>query len=156
MIVARASTRVGRSIDQVYHFVVVDFAKNYQRWAPEVQRLELLTDGPIRVGSRARQIRVDQGRKSDTCFQVTALQPQSRVCFAESTRQFQVEYRMQPREAATELSFEFRLQRVELYMRPFEKLIRIAIQDGTEKTVRNIKRLVENDASSALSEQPTR
>jgi hypothetical protein len=28
-------------------------------------------------------------------------------------------------------------------MRPFEKLIRIAIQEGTEETVRNIKKLVE-------------
>jgi hypothetical protein len=29
-------------------------------------------------------------------------------------------------------------------MRPFEKLIRMAVQDGTEKTVRNIKKLVES------------
>jgi hypothetical protein len=29
-------------------------------------------------------------------------------------------------------------------MRPFEKLIRVAVQDGTEKTVRNIKKLVES------------
>jgi hypothetical protein len=39
-------------------------------------------------------------------------------------------------------------------MRPFEKLIRAAVQDGAERVVQNIKRLVENEHTSS-SEQPS-
>jgi hypothetical protein len=34
-------------------------------------------------------------------------------------------------------------------MKPFEKLVRFAIQDGTEKTVGNIKKLLEETVKSA-------
>lgn len=146
MITGSASSEIRLPIEDVYEFVVTDFAKNYQRWSPEVQRLEVLTAGPLRLGSRARQIRIDQGRRSDSSFQVIALEPLQKVCFAEMSRKFQGEYTMGRCDSGTRLRFEFRLQKIELYMRPFEKLIRIAIQDGTERTVRNIKRLVESDS----------
>ena len=148
MITGRASSIIELPTEHVYRFVVTDFAINYRRWSPEVQRLEMLTDGPIQLGSRARQIRIDQGRRSDTRFQVVAIEPQNKVCFAELSRKFEGEYSMVPCERGTQLRFEFRLKKVELFMRPFEKLIRIAIQDGAERTVRNIKRLVECDSNS--------
>jgi len=146
MITGNATATIGLPAEHVYRFVVTDFARNYRRWAPEVQRLEMLTTGPLRVGSRARQIRIDQGRKSDTRFQVVALEQPNKVCFAELSRKFQGEYTMAPCDTGTCLRFEFRLQKVELFMRPIEKLIRLAIQDGAERTVRNIKYLVERDS----------
>lgn len=99
------------------------------------------------MGSRARQVRVDQGRRSDTCFRVDALEAPHRVRFVELSRKFVGEYTMSERDRRTQLRFEFRLQKLELYMRPFEKLIRMAIQDGSERTVRNIKLLAERDAA---------
>jgi hypothetical protein len=33
-------------------------------------------------------------------------------------------------------------------MRPFEKLIRVAVQDGAERTVRNLKRLIETETAA--------
>ena len=61
---------------------------------------------------------------------------------------------MNEKGGGTELRFEFRLQKLEFYMRPFEKLIRIAIQDGAERTVLNIKRLMETN-SVLGTPQPT-
>jgi hypothetical protein len=148
MIRGNATATIGLPTEHVYHFVVTDFAKNYRRWAPEVRRLDMLTTGPLQIGSRARQIRVDQGRKSDTRFQVVALEQPSKVCFAELSRKFQGEYTMTPCETGTCLRFEFRLHKVDLFMKPFEKLIRHAIQDGAERTVRNIKHLVERESHS--------
>ena len=37
------------------------------------------------------------------------------------------------------------LTRVEFFMRHFEKLIRVAIQEGAERVVRNIKGLVKRE-----------
>jgi len=147
MIQSQASILVKVPPQQVYDFVVVGFMRNYRRWSPEVQRLDLLTPGPLRVGSRARQVRVDQGRCSDNTFRVVALEPPIKVCFIESSDQFRTEYRMDPFGNDTRLTFMFELRRLEFYMRPFEKLIRAAVQDGAERVVRNIKGLVQRESS---------
>ena len=59
-------------------------------------------------------------------------------------------YELQPqsREDVTELSFTFELLELKVFMRPFEQLVRSAIQDGAVRTVENIKRLVENGKSA--------
>jgi hypothetical protein len=151
---AQASILIERSAEQVFGFIADDFAHNYRRWSPEVQRLEVLTPGRLRVGSRARQVRVDQGRRTDTTFRVVRLERPQRVCFAESRDQFRIEYRLEPlggsdgRADLTRLTFAFQLTRIEIYMRPFEKLIRAAVQDGAERVVRNIKGLVEREIGS--------
>jgi hypothetical protein len=142
---ARADTLIRRPPERVYDFVARDFFANYPRWSPEVQRLEVLTPGPIRVGSRARQVRMDQGRRSESTFRVTALEAPVRVEFAEGTDLFRIGYRLDPAGDQTRLTFAFELTRLELYMRPFEKLVRIAIQDGAERVVRNIKVLLEQE-----------
>ena len=140
---AQASIMIARSPQQIYDFVAVDFARNYQRWSPEVQRLDMLTPGPLRVGSRARQVRLDRGRRSDTTFRVIALEPPKRVGFAESADKFRIYYQMDPVGADTRLTFTFELKRMELHMRPFEKLIRVTVREGATRVVRNIKLLVE-------------
>lgn len=124
-----------------------------------MQRLELLTPGPLRVGSRARQVRVDQGRRTDYTFGITALDRPSRVGFAETGDDFRIGYLMAPgaggpKEAPTRLIFGFQLNRLELDMRPFEKLIRAALKDGAERVVRNLKRLVESEHTPSSQRPP--
>lgn len=149
MVKSRAEILIQRSPELVFGFVVTDFYRNYPRWSPEVRRLEVLTPGALRVGSRARQVRVDQGRQSESTFRVTLIEALLRVEFAEGSDLFRTAYRMDPVGAHTRLSFAFELNRVEFYMRPFEKLIRMAIQDGAERVVRNIKGLAERELAPA-------
>ena len=143
MVKARADILIEKPLDLVYDFVVRDFFVNYPRWSPEVRRLDVLTPGPVRVGSRARQVRIDQGRQSESTFRVTVLEELTWLEFAESTDLFRIGYRLDPVGEQTRLTFTFELTRMEFLMRPFEKLIRIAIQDGAGRVVRNIKGLVE-------------
>ncbi|MDX1608843.1 MAG: SRPBCC family protein [Halofilum sp. (in: g-proteobacteria)] len=147
MIRAQSSTAIERPVDDVFDFVVVRFFDNYPRWSPEVVELEPLDSGPLGVGSRGRQIRIDQGRRSETTFRVTRLEPQRRVEFdGERDARFAIRYHFDPEgDARSRIHFEFELKRVEFFMRPFEKLIRLAIKDGAERTVRNIKGLVERE-----------
>ncbi|NEX19596.1 polyketide cyclase [Thiorhodococcus mannitoliphagus] len=145
MVRGEASILIDTEASRVFDFVATDFVNNYKRWSPEVQRLDLLTPGPLRVGSRARQIRVDQGRKSDTTFKIIALETPSRVGFVEQNGQYRTEYHVEPAGEGSRLRFYFELKRLDLYMRPFEKLIRVAIQDGAERVVRNIKGLIETE-----------
>ena len=79
MITAIADVLVFDEIDRVYRFVALDFVINYPRWSPEVVSLEALSVGPVQAGFQARQVRVDQGHRSESVFAVAELEPLKRI-----------------------------------------------------------------------------
>jgi hypothetical protein len=93
-------------------------------------------------------VRVDQGNRTESTFKVTVFRPGEQVRFEGISNPYVCDYTLEPDpgKMATRVVFTFELLRLELYMRPFEKLIRFAVQDGAERTVRNIKRLLEEEA----------
>ncbi len=145
MVRGKASTLIARPAEEVFNFIAVDFFKNYQRWSPEVVSLEPKSQGPVRVGTTCRQVRIDQGRRTESTFRVSRFEPGKRVEFEGTSNPFRVSYQLDPTAAKTSLTFTFELSRLELFMRPFEKLIRIAMAEGAERVVRNIKRLIETE-----------
>ena len=96
----------------------------------------------MRVGTTCRQVRIDQGRRTESTFRVSRLEPGRHVEFEGTSNAFRVSYQLDPVTDKTRLTFTFELSRLELFMRPFEKLIRIAMAEGAERVVRNIKRLI--------------
>lgn len=147
MVKAEASIDIERPQEAVYAFIAEDFARNYPRWSPEVKELRVVSTGPMRVGTVARQVRVDQGRRTESTFKITHMEPSSRLTFQGTTFPFLVDYRFDAASQHTRLTFTFELRRLDLMMRPFEKLIRLAVQNGAERTVRNLKRLIEAECT---------
>jgi hypothetical protein len=145
MVKTQAQTLIRLPPAQVFGFVVEDFLRNYPRWSPEVQSLQAITQGPIRIGWVGRQIRVDQGRRTDSRFRVVALEPGRLVSFKGTTDPYVIEYRFEPIGEHTRLTFVFELAQLNLALRPFEKLIRMAAQDGAERVIHNLKGLIEAD-----------
>lgn len=130
-------------IDNVYRFVALDFVHNYPRWSEEVVALEALSEGPVVEGFRARQKRVDKGHRTESTFEVTELIPNKRITFSGVDAGYRACYEMEDMRGATRLVFTFELSQIERRMRPFEKLIRLALQDGTTRTVRKLGSLIE-------------
>ena len=145
-VVGKADIKVQSSCKEVFSFVGANFIENYPKWSPEVVALESLTDGSVKVGTMCRQVRIDQGRRSESTFKVTIFQPGKRICFEGVSNPYRCDYVLETDKAksASHIHFTFELLSLEVFMRPFEKLIRMAVQEGTEKTVRNIKKLVES------------
>jgi len=50
----------------------------------------------------------------------------------------------------TKLAFSFELEELDLAMRPFQKLIRAALQEGAAQTVENLKTLLESPAAQEI------
>jgi hypothetical protein len=138
-----AVIRIARPVAMVYRFIAVDFYRNYPRWSPEVVSLTPLTPGPWREGALARQVRVDQGRRTDTTFRATRLEPDRRMLIDGVSAPYRAEYELEGEGNSTLLSFRFSLERLDLFMLPFEKLIRSALADGAARTARNLKGLIE-------------
>jgi len=150
MIKVQDSTLISSPAETVFEFIAVDFFKNYKRWSPEVVALQPVTDGPVKVGTTARQVRIDQGRQSESTFKVCAFVPGKRVDFQGLSNPFYISYQLESVGENTRLTFVFELLKLEFYMRPFEKLIRIAIREGADRVVQNIKSLLEAEGSSGL------
>lgn len=155
-VTGKASTEIRCPREKIFDFIGNNLLTNYPRWSPEVRELEILTPGPIMQDSLCRQVRVDQGNRSESTFRVAIFEPASRICFEGVSNPFRCDYLLEAIDQdTTHISFTFELLSLELHMRPFEKLIRFAIQDGAERTVRNIRKLIEAEHQGQAKPQPS-
>jgi hypothetical protein len=133
------------SITKVFEFVADHFFDNYPKWCPQVVELEPLGSPPVGVGFRGRQVTRDRGIDSESIFEVTKFDVPEKLEIKGATEPFRSTYEFyREGDEATRVSFTFELEELELVMRPFQKLIRVALQDGATQTIENIKKLIED------------
>lgn len=139
-----ASLDFDQPVEQVFAVIGEKFFENYPKWALEVSEFEPL-DGPeVFVGARARQIRNDNGTEVISVFEVTEYEPVNKLIVQGVHAPYKQSYLLtaETDQHPTRLTFRFELLDLEVFMRPFEKLIRYAIEEGAENTVNNIKNLL--------------
>ncbi|RIZ65319.1 MAG: hypothetical protein D0531_10220 [Methylococcales bacterium] len=142
-ITGEASIKINRSIADVFSFIGERFYENYPKWAPEVVELQPLDGDELFVGAKTKQVREDQGALVESVFEITEYQPVVQLIFKGIGEPYQHSYFLQSEDLdITELTFCFELSEIEVFMRPFQKLIRASIEDGAENTVENIKNLM--------------
>ncbi|MCH9638328.1 MAG: polyketide cyclase [Betaproteobacteria bacterium] len=147
----KASTLIQSSSEKLFDFIGSDLLANYPRWSPEVKELEKLTDGPIKEGTLCRQVRIDQGNRSESTFKVNVFDSGARVCFKGVSNPYRCDYIIESvSETSCRITFVFELLDLEMHIKPFEKLVRVAIQGGTETTVKNIKKLIETEHADSV------
>jgi hypothetical protein len=143
-VAGKAEESINCSISKAYEYVGYKFFDNYPKWCPQVVELEQLSDPPVQVGTRGRQVTRDRGIDSESTFEVSAFAPSEKLEIRGSSEPFRSSYEFQSEEGGgTRVAFTFELLEIDLVMRPFQKLIRSALQDGAIQTIENIKRLLE-------------
>lgn len=143
-VVGEASIDIDKSTRDVFSYIGEHFFYNYPKWAVEVIEFEPLDGKDVFVGATAKQISKDGGAAAESIFKITDYQPDFKLIFEGLTAPYKHTYLLESNEHEhfTRLTFRFELLELELFMRPFEKMIRYAIEDGTESTVENIKNLI--------------
>ena len=144
-----ASIDINKPSQEVFSYIGQRFFENYPKWAVEIVEFEPL-DGPdVFVGAKAKQIRQDNGTEIESIFEITEYQPYLKIIFQGLTSPYKHTYLLESDEQTqpTRLTFRFELLELEVFMRPFEKLIRLAIEEGAENTVNNIKNLITSDCN---------
>ena len=141
-----ASVVINKPVDKVFNFIAVNFFENYPRWSPEVQELEMLSPPPLRLNSLFRQVRIDNGQRSESTFKITTCNIDHKLVFEGVSNAYRCSYDFASTSPSTntQITFTFELLKLELFMLPFEKLICIAVQDGAKRTVSNLKKLIES------------
>jgi Polyketide cyclase / dehydrase and lipid transport len=73
-----ASQVIERPPAEVFRFVATDHFQNHPRWDPAVAAITQTSPGPMGVGTTARLVRSDRGRRIDATMEVTEYQPARR------------------------------------------------------------------------------
>jgi hypothetical protein len=144
-IFGEATVIINKKIDHVFYCVGERFFYNYPKWAVEIVHFEPLEDSKeVSIGAKAKQIRKDNGAKIESVFEITDYDPHTRFGFQGINAPYKHTYLFESNEnkESTTLTFRFELLELDVFMRSFQKLIRIAIEDGAENVVENIKNLV--------------
>lgn len=143
-IVGEASVDIDKPISEVFRYIGERFFENYPKWATEVAEFEALDGETVFIGAKARQVRKDRGIEIESIFTITDYEYDSRLVFQGLNEPYKHSYLLDNSEPKkiTKLTFRFELMELEVFMRPFEKLIRYAIEDGAETTVDSIKELI--------------
>lgn len=147
-VVGEASIDINKPMHDVFAYVGEHFFENYPKWAVEVVDFQPLDSQDVSVGAKAKQIRKDNGAKVESVFEITDYQPDSKLVFKGVEAPYRHTYLLETnaQNQPTHLTFRFELLELEVFMRPFQKLIRSAIEDGAETTVENIKNLITTGA----------
>ena len=146
-VVGEASCIINAAKSPLFSLMGEKFIENYCKWSPEVKELELLTPPPFGEGSLIRQVRVDRGHKSESTFRVIELNDNGRLVFSEIANKYRCSYLLEPcanNLDSTEVFFSFEFPELEPFLRPFEKLVRIAVQEGANQTLQNLKKFAES------------
>ena len=144
-IVGEATISLNKPVHHVFEKIGEQFFHNYPKWAVEVVHFEPLDSHDVFIGAKAKQIRKDNGAKIESVFEITDYHPPEKLAFQGINAPYRHNYLLESGDdAPTKLTFRFELLELEVFMRPFQKLIRTAIEDGAENTVENIKNLIES------------
>ncbi len=136
---------VERSAAEIFGFIAPRFFENYAKWCPEVIEIECLSESPVHQSTRGRQVTRDHGVDTESDFEVSEFISNEKFAISGIHEPFITSYQITPLGPdMCRLAFSFEIKELDIVMRPFQKLIRSALQEGAARTVENIKQLLEH------------
>ena len=148
-VMGKASAMVDCPIQSAFDYVGYGLFEHYRVWCPQVVELDVISQGPVCVGTMASQVTLDRGITTESTFRIAEFDPPKIVELEGVSDPFRSIYLLEEAGAASiSLIFSFEIRELELFMRPFKKLVRAALQEGAQQTVENLKQLLEEHAAS--------
>ena len=148
-VMGKASAIVDCPIQSAFDYVGFGLFEHYRLWCLQVVELDVISEGPLGVGTMARQVTLDRGIRTESTFRIAEFNPPTIVELEGVSDPFRSIYALEEAGAASiMLIFSFEIRELELFMRPFKKLVRAALQEGAQQTVENLKQLLEEHVAS--------
>ena len=141
MIELEFTTYLNHPVEQVYDFVIN--ADNLRLWQTGLIKSEVLTRGPLRVGTRVRQIRYMGPKQSEIKAEITALEPNKRFTTKTITKpKVTIDYIFEVKEGGTQLTYKFVMQTSGL-MHLLEPMVKDFIKSDTDADFEKLKQVLE-------------
>ena len=141
MIRHEASVHLNSPVEKVFAFVAD--CKELPTWQSNLIKSELLTEGPLRAGSRFREVRLVRQKETEIQAEMTAFEPNRRFATKTLSKpEVSVSYSFEPKKGGTSLRYEFGMVTTGL-MRLLEPMILGSIKKDTASDFEKLKQLLE-------------
>ena len=142
MIQHEVTLHLKRPVEQVFAFLA-DY-QNLRTWQSDLIENEQLTEGPLRVGTRFREVRRTGPGKSEIQGEITDFEHNKRFSTKTSTKpQVTVSYSLEGENGETRLNYKF-VMLTSGVMRLLEPLMAGAIKKDTELDFQKLKHILES------------
>src|SRR5688572_22386096 len=137
MIKHEVTIHLNKPVEQVFAFLT-DTSK-LTTWQSNLIKSEPLTEGPLRAGSRFREVRRINNKEEEIEAEITALEPNKRLETKTVTKpEAMVSYVLDPEQGGTRLTYKFVLI-TNGPMRLMEPIMASAIKKGSEADFETLK-----------------
>jgi uncharacterized membrane protein len=141
MIQHEVSIHLNRPVEQVFAFLAEP--RNLPTWQSNLIEIEQLTEAPLRLGSRVREVRRLGRRPSENRAEITVFEPNKRFETKTITKpQVMVSYSFEPEGGGTRLRHRFVMLTAGL-MRLLEPLILNSIKQQSNSDFETLKHVLE-------------
>jgi uncharacterized protein YndB with AHSA1/START domain len=141
MITHEVTVHLNKPVEQVFAFLM-DTTK-LTTWQTNLIKIDKITEGPLRLGSRFQEVRHLGGRESEIQGEITAFEPNTRFETKTMTKpQVTVSYFLEPEEGGTRVKHRFVMVTSGL-MRLLEPMIAKSIREENDSDFQNLKRILE-------------
>jgi uncharacterized protein YndB with AHSA1/START domain len=142
MILHEVTIHLNRPIEQVFAFLM-DTSK-LSTWQSNLIKTEKITEGPLRAGSRFKEVRRLGRRESEIQAEITVFEPNRRFeTKTLSKPHVTVSYSLESEDEGTRLNHKFVMLTSGL-MRLLEPLIASSIKKDSASDFETLKRILEN------------
>lgn len=142
MINEQLTVHIARPVEEVFAYLAE--AGKVQTWQSGLIEFQQLTEGPVQVGTRFREVRrTGPGRTADVQAEITAYEVNRRFATRTITGpRVTVDYAMESEAGGTRLDYQF-IMVTRGMMRVLEPLIAGGIRKDTNQDFQTLKRLLE-------------
>ncbi len=141
MIRHETTVHLNRPVEQVFAFVAD--GKELPMWQSNLIKSELLTKGPLRVGSRFHEVRLVRRKETEIQAEMTAFELNRRFATKTLSKpEVTVSYSFEPENGGTRLRYEFVMVTTGL-MRLLQPMILGSIKKDTSSDFEKLKQLLD-------------
>jgi hypothetical protein len=127
--------------EQVFAFLVD--TQKLPMWQSDLIKIEALTAGPLRAGSRFRELRKLRGKETEIESEITGFEPNRQLATRTSGQPVvTISYVLAPEAGGTRLSYEFAMRSAGL-MRLLEPMTLRSVQKDSSADLERLKDLIE-------------
>ena len=145
--------RIRRPADHVFDVIGTHLFENHPRWEREVIAIRPITEGPVRVGSRAVMVREEYGRRSESVYEITAFEQGRRLTarHVDGPMDFELTFEVAPVDAMTsELTLTVKMA-FRGRFRILSPLLGLQLPGRSDRITRSMIALVEGMPSTLMA-----
>ncbi len=140
MITHEVTIHLDKPIEQVFAFLMD--TTQLTTWQTNLIKIDKITEGPLRMGSRFQEVRRLGRRESEIQGEITAFEPNKRFETRTLTKpQVTVSYFLEPENGGTRVKHRF-VMLTSGFMRLLEPMIAKSIREDNELDFNNLKRVL--------------